>query len=421
MTEFTVQGVPASQIAAEFGTPYYVYDSEVIRQGYHRLRDQLHPRVDILFSLKANPNVSVCAYLRSLGAGAEVSSRAELMTALRAGVDPRDVIFLGPGKTVEDLTACLQAGIYAVVCESLAELELLDELAAERGESQVGALIRVNPDFHTKGSGLAMGGKPRQFGIDADAVRAAAPVVQALRAVRVLGFQAYMGTRFLNHSDVAHNTAQILAMTEDLAERLDIELHAVDFGGGLGVAYFDNEKELDVEALATALAEVLEPFAARHPRTRLIMELGRYLTAMCGTYVARALYVKDSLEERFVVTDGGTNHHMAAVGIGSFVKRNFPIRLLSRYDEEPVGSYTITGPLCTPNDVIGKKVALPDVEAGDLIGVERSGAYGPTASPVLFLSHGYPAEVFVRDGVAHLVAERDTPEDLLRRQRLVVD
>jgi diaminopimelate decarboxylase len=123
--------------------------------------------------------------------------------------------------------------------------------------------------------------------------------------------------------------------------------------------------------------------------------------------------------ERFVVADGGTHHHMAAVGIGSFVKRNFPIRSLTRYLDEPSGEYTLTGPLCTPNDVIGKKVALPLVEAGDLIGVERSGAYGPSASPGLFLSHGYPAEVMVHQGRAHLVRRRDTPEDLLDRQHLI--
>lgn len=135
--------------------------------------------------------------------------------------------------------------------------------------------------------------------------------------------------------------------------------------------------------------------------------------------MVRALYVKESLGERFVVADGGTNHHMAAVGVGSFVKRNFPIRSLTRYRDEPSDTYTVTGPLCTPNDVIGKKVALPPVEAGDLLGVERSGAYGPTASPGLFLSHGFPAEVLVHNGAAHLVRERDRREEILAKQHLV--
>ena len=111
--------------------------------------------------------------------------------------------------------------------------------------------------------------------------------------------------------------------------------------------------------------------------------------------------------------------NMAAVGVGSFVKRNFPIRSLTRYADEPAGKYTVTGPLCTPNDVIGKKVIMPPVEPGDLIGVERSGAYGPSASPGLFLSHGFPAEVMVHQGTTHLIRERDRKDEILAKQRLV--
>ncbi|WP_170184892.1 hypothetical protein [Saccharothrix texasensis] len=110
---------------------------------------------------------------------------------------------------------------------------------------------------------------------------------------------------------------------------------------------------------------------------------------------------------------------MAAVDVGNFVKRNFPIRSPTRYHEAPAAEHTVTGPLCTPNDVIGKRVALLPVEAGALLGVQHSGAYGPTASPGLFLSHGHPAEVLVHDGRTRLVRERDTPEGLLAKQRVL--
>jgi diaminopimelate decarboxylase len=149
------------------------------------------------------------------------------------------------------------------------------------------------------------------------------------------------------------------------------------------------------------------------------MELGRYLTGWSGIYMVTARYVKRSRGESFIVADGGTNHHLAAVGIGSFVKRNFPVRCLSRVGEPTARRYTITGPLCTPGDVIASAAELPEITPGDLLGVERSGAYGPTASPGLFLSHGHPAEVLVLDGEAHLVRRRDTVEDLLSTQRLV--
>ncbi|MBA8823983.1 diaminopimelate decarboxylase [Saccharopolyspora lacisalsi] len=419
MHETRVQGNSISEIADEFGTPLFVYDTDILRETYQDLRDRLPKQLDIFFSLKANPNISVCAFLGALGAGAEVSSQAELVTALRAGVRPENVIFLGPGKDSDDLNACLDAGIHAVVCESLDELRLLDELVTRRGGSDCRAVMRVNPSFSTKGSGLAMGGKPRQFGVDEDVVAESKRFVADLRHIRVIGIHAYMGTRFLYHDDVVHNTGRILDTAERLADQLGIPLEIVDVGGGLGVAYFDNEDELDLDALGARLREVILPFAERHPRCRLVTELGRYLTAAAGTYVVRARYVKESMGESFVVADGGTNHHMAAVGIGSFVKRNFPIHHLTRPDEPPLQRYSVTGPLCTPNDIVAKKVALPRVEPGDLIGVQRSGAYGPTASPGLFLSQGFPAEVLVHRGRALLVRERDTTQDLLAKQHLV--
>ncbi|GGZ46597.1 diaminopimelate decarboxylase [Streptomyces inusitatus] len=417
--ELHVQGVPVSRLAERYGTPLFVYDAEELHSVHHRLRELLHPAVDIFFSLKANPNISICAYLNSLGAGAELSSAVELLTARRAGVDPADMIFLGPGKTREELRACLDAGISAIVCESLAELRVLDGLAEETGRTGVPVLLRINPDFAGRGTGLTMGGKPRQFGIDAETLRGARTELAALRRIRVTGFHAYMGTRFLDPAHIVANTRQILDLAEELSRTLGIPLETVDIGGGLGVAYFDNEKDFDLGELTGGLNAAVEPFVRAHPGCRLITELGRYLTATAGRYVTRALYVKESMGETFVVADGGTNHIMPAVGIGGFVKRNFPIRSLSRYDAEPTHAYTVTGPLCTPSDVIAKRVALPAVEPGDLIGVERAGAYGPSASPGHFLSHGFPAEVLVHRGVPHLVRERDTAEDLLARQRLV--
>ncbi len=412
-----VQGHPISELADRFGTPMYLYDGDVLRDTYRRLRDLLDPRIRIMYSAKANPNLSVCAVFRSLGAGLEVSSLAELVTARRAGVDPDHIIFVGPGKSTEELMACCDNGIHAIVCESLEELSALD---AMRLPTRPRAMIRVNPSFSGKGSRLAMGGKPRQFGVDQEQLRGAGEMLRALRHVQVTGLHAYLGTRILDAADVVSNTQGVLDAARDLSAELGMAWQTVDIGGGLGVPYFDNEKDLDLIETAHGINEAVSDFLSHSPDTRVLIELGRYLAAWAGTYVVRVRYVKQSRGEWFAVTDGGTHHHMAAVGIGSFVKRNFPISSLTRADEPADRVYTVVGPLCTPNDVIAKQVTLPEVRPGDLLGVEKSGAYGPSASPGLFLSHGYPAEVLVLDGQAHLVRDRDTVEDLLRPQRLVV-
>jgi diaminopimelate decarboxylase len=412
-----VQGIAMSDLAEAYGTPLYVYDGDVLRSQYQGLRDRLSPDVEIFYSLKANPNAAVCAELHRLGAGAEVSSLAELATAGRAGVPAAQTIFLGPGKSAEELAACLNGGVALIICESFGELDMLDALARERGvRPQV--LLRVNPAFSVKGSRLTMGGKPRQFGIDEDQLLADPALLSRWPSLAVTGIQAYLGTRILDEAVVTANTERILDLAERVSTRLGFALEIVDIGGGLGVAYFDGERDLDVAELTAQLNPVIAGFRARHRDTRILMELGRYLTAPAGTYVVRVRYVKDSMGERFAIADGGTNHHMAAVGIGSFVKRNFPVALVNRTDEPATEAWNITGPLCTPGDTLIKGALLPSMRPGDLVGVARSGAYGPSASPVLFLSHGYPAEVLVLQGRAHLVRDRDTVADLLAKQHL---
>ncbi|WNV84480.1 type III PLP-dependent enzyme [Umezawaea sp. Da 62-37] len=415
--EFEVQGIPIREIAEEFGTPLYLYDGDELASRVHGLKEHMHPRLEFFFSLKSNPNIGVCSVLHGAGARVECSSMAELLTVRRAGVAPENIIFLGPGKSAREIAACLDEGIYTIICESFGELAVIDELARQRGIAAPVAL-RVNPSFAVKGSGLTMGGKPRQFGIDETQVFDNADLAQRHPNVRLMGVQVYMGTRILSEEAIAENTERIFELANRVSDVLGFPLDMVDIGGGLGVAYFEGERDLDLPLLAARVNPIIAEFADAHPETRLVMELGRYLTATSGTYVVRVAYVKESMGEKFAVADGGTNHHMAAVGIGSFVKRNFPMRVLNRIDEPADESWHVTGPLCTPNDTLGKKIALPPVRPGDLVGVLRSGAYGPTASPVLFLSHGYPAEVLVLNGRAHLVRERDTTEDLLRHQHL---
>ncbi|MQY14768.1 L-glutamyl-[BtrI acyl-carrier protein] decarboxylase [Streptomyces sp. RB5] len=410
-----IQGLALSELAEEYGTPLYLYDGDRLRDQYRGLRDRLHPAIRIFYSLKANPNLAITQSLLELGAGLELSSMAELATAQRAGATGDSLLFLGPGKSRDEIAAVLKTGA-RLIAESLPELDLIDEEARHQGVTAE-VLLRVNPAFELKGGGLTMGGKPRQFGIDEETLLALDPAALRYGNLRVRGVQAYMGTRILDESAIVQNTRGIFDLAIRLSVKLGFELATVDVGGGLGVAYHSKERDLDVATLTDGLNPVIDEFHTAHPDTRLVMELGRFLAAPAGVYVTRVRYTKESRGDRFAICDGGTNHHMAAVGIGSPFRRNFPMYRVGSTAGDETAAWNVTGPLCTPNDTLAKAVDLPaGLTAGDLIGVTRSGAYGPTASPVLFLSHGYPAEVLVRDGRAHLVRRRDTVDDLLDRQ-----
>lgn len=402
-------------LADKYGTPIFVYDQDMLSDRAADLHDMSGGHLETFFSLKSNPNVSIVAALRQAGVRAEVCSLAELRTAQLAGHTANDIIFLGPGKTEDELRACVDAAIYAVVVESFDELARLDAIARSAGRVQ-DVMLRVNPELSISGSRLSMAGKPRQFGIDELQLREESCLPQ-YSSVRVIGIQAYLGTRILDAEVVLTHTRYILAMAEELANRHGFALDAVDIGGGLGVPYFEGEEPIDLVALRGPMTELLDSFHERHPQTRLILEAGRFLVAESGHYLTRVVSTKVSKGRFFAVCDGGTNHHMAAVGIGSFVKRNFPLRSCS---DGPQETWTLTGPLCTPNDTIGSKVALSGVAVGTVVVVDQSGAYGPTASPGRFLSHGYPAEVLLVDGQAQLIRHRETVEDVLSGQVLVI-
>ncbi|NMH73539.1 type III PLP-dependent enzyme [Bacillus sp. RO2] len=415
--DFQMQGISVKDVAKEYGTPFYWYDSEVLKTTYNDLKTYMPEEIELFYSLKANPNITIYNYLKSLGAKAEVSSLAELKTVLLSGTNPADIIFLGPGKSEEEIKCCIENSIYAIVCESIQELQLINDISIEFNK-KTSVALRINPSFITKGSKLTMGGKPRQFGIDEEFILSDSNSFKGLSNIDIIGIHVYMGTRILEHSEIYQNTVNILQLSQLISSKLGFNLQFVDIGGGLGVPYFEKEKELDLPKLGETLHTVIKEFKNKFPYTRIFMELGRYLVAKSGIFVSKVRYLKESRGELFAITDGGTNCHMAAVGISSFVKRNFPMKNLCNLDGVDKHLYNVAGPLCTPNDLVGKLVELPTVSVGDFIGVFNSGAYGPSASPVLFLSHGYPAEILMHNSKSYLIRNRDNANDILGKQTL---
>jgi diaminopimelate decarboxylase len=402
-------------LADAVGTPFYCYNAETLRARVRRVRDAF-PHADLFYSLKANPNLSVVRTLCEAGAKAEICSLGELEIALAAGVAAENIIFVGPAKGIPELTRAVRVGIRAVVAESLSELHLLDEIAASHGACQAVAL-RINPAFHTSGARLAMSGRATQFGIDSEILDAALDSLARLSHLRLHGLHVYMGTRILDHTAIAENTRRILELADAVARQTGKALDFVDVGGGFGVPYFEKEQELDLDALARDLAPELAARQRQQPQTRIAFELGRYLTAPAGVFVTRVRAVKETKGKRFAICDGGSNCNSAAAGLGSAFRKNLPITAVGK--AKPNGATTLwilTGPLCTPTDIIGQDVALPELLPGDLIVIDQSGAYGPSASPVHFLGFGHPAEIMVDGAKTLIVRQADSIEHSLKMQ-----
>lgn len=261
--------------------------------------------------------------------------------------------------------------------------------------------IRVNPSKAAQGGAMRMGGKPAAFGFDEEIL---ADVVATLRQhdhLNLSGIHLFAGTQILDADVLLTQWRHGLNVAQSVADQFGISVETIDLGGGLGVPYHQGDGSLDLERLASGVKELVsfKNQSTELAGARVMVEPGRFLTASGGLYVMEVLASKLSRGQRFLICNGGMHHHLAASGnLGQVFKKDYPMVAASRMDASALGSATICGPLCTPLDTLGRTTEMPDLQAGDLIAVMQSGAYGLTASPVGFLSHPLPAEVLVMDG-----------------------
>jgi diaminopimelate decarboxylase len=416
--ELCVGDLRITELVAKYGEPMYVYDLDLVEKQYETLRAALPAQVEICYSMKANPNVSMVAFLSSLTQAVEVSSLRELYVALRAGYTSTQIIFVGPSKSEEELKEAIEQQILFLVSESVQEIEVIDRLARKCGRV-VDIGLRINPALDLLGDGLKMGGTSCQFGVDEEMVEALLRKIATLKNVQIIGIHVYMGTQILSHEAVWRNTRYVLDMGKRLRDKTGIELRLVDFGGGIGVPYFNGENDFDIQKFGEAFKSFFDAYYPGMNSTRYVMEGGRYLVAESGIYVCRVRNVKVSRGQQYVLVSGGLHHNHTTFSSNTLTPRHSLVEVLNKMNMPKSEEANICGVLCTPNDVLGKSVKVPTVEHGDLIGILKAGAYGPTASILDFLSHAHPVEVMVYKGKDYLIRKPSPPAEILRDQVLV--
>jgi diaminopimelate decarboxylase len=403
--ELAIGGIPVTKLAGEYGTPLFVYDRAVLDLKLDALRAALPSRFTIFYSMKANPNAAIVKYFLSRGCGIEIASSGELQQALRAGCAPERILFAGPSKTEAELELAISLGIGEIHLESLVEARRVGDISRRIGV-RTRVAIRVNPAGEAQGGAMRMGGRPAPFGVDEEILDEAVDAVLSEKALDLQGIHLFTGTQILDATVLAEQYRHGLGVARRVACKLGHPLHSIDLGGGLGIPYFAHENELNLVELRVLLGELCmsienDPSFAG---TRFIVEPGRFLVGEAGIYIARINDIKVSRGKKFLLLDGGMNHHLAASGnLGQTIKRNYPIAILNRMDAPAGETVDIAGPLCTPLDTLARAATLPKAEIGDLVGIFQSGAYGLTASPVDFLSHPFPPELLVYSGQLQLI------------------
>ena len=391
--ELTVGGEKLSAIATRVGTPFYVYDRAVMVAQVQLLRRVFPPEVELHYAMKANPMPEVVRYMAGLVDGLDVASGRELTVALASSAKRSDISFAGPGKSVAEIAQAIDAGIVLNI-ESPRELREIVAHARATGQRPQVA-IRINPDFELKASGMKMGGGPKQFGVDAEAVPAMLREMASL-PVQFIGFHIFSGSQNLKAEAIIEAQQKAVALAEQLAADVPAPVKMLNVGGGLGIPYFPGERRLDPAPIGANLAALVTRIQGSLPEARLIVELGRYFVGEAGIYVCSVRDRKISRGQVFLVTDGGLHHHLSASGnFGQVIRKNYPVLIGNQVVGRDREVASVVGPLCTPLDLLADRMEMARAAEGDLVAVFMSGAYGYSASPLGFLSHSEPAEVLL--------------------------
>ena len=401
--ELHCEEVSLARIAAEVGTPAYVYSTATLRRHARVFKSALEG-VDALccYAVKAAGNLALLSIFREEGYGFDIVSGGELARALRAGADPKTIVFSGVGKRRDELEAALQAGILQFNCESEEELEQLSQVSVGL-HLRAPVAIRVNPDVDAKTHPyIATALKSSKFGIPASRARAAYRIAARLPGLDVIGVACHIGSQISEVKPFVQAAGKVRALFEQLRKD-GHRLRHLDMGGGLGVPYGSGKAPAAPDVYGKALARVLAGIDAR-----VLLEPGRLLVANAGVLLTQVLLQKRGAgARRFAVVDAGMNDLLRPALYQAFHQ-------VDTVGKPRKGSQVVdlVGPVCESADVLAKRRRLPMLATGDLLVLRTAGAYGMSMAS-RYNSRPLPPEVLVDGAGYRVVRRRETVEDLV--------
>lgn len=402
------EGVALPALAAQFGTPLYVYSRATLERHWHAFDNAVagHPHL-ICYAVKANSTLALLNLLARLGSGFDIVSRGELERVLAAGGSPDKVVFSGVAKSRSDIERALEVGIRCFNVESEAELQRLNQIAGERG-CRAPVSLRVNPDVDAKTHPyISTGLKENKFGISHQDARCIYRIARDLPHLQVVGIDCHIGSQLTELAPFLDALDRLLLLIDALAED-GIHLRHVDVGGGLGVRYDSETPPQPAEYAAALLAKL-----AGRPELELVFEPGRAIVANAGVMLTRVEYLKASTDRNFAIVDAGMNDLLRPALYQAWMQILPTDRALVR----PSACYDVVGPVCETSDFLGKQRELA-IAQGDLLVVRSAGAYGFSMSSN-YNSRPRAAEVLVDGTEFHLIRERETLSDLWRGEHLL--
>jgi len=399
--QYTVSGINLSEIANEFGAPVYLYDGNKIIEQYNRLINAFKPlNIKVKYACKALNNSSILKLLKQHGSGLDTVSINEVLLGLRAGFDPKDIIFTPNCVSIEEIQEAVKLGVHI----NIDNISILEQFGHLYGNT-VPCCIRINPHILAGGNTkISTGHIDSKFGISVYQLRHVARVVKSSN-IRVNGLHMHTGSDILD-AGVFLQGAEILFD----AARDFLELEFLDFGSGFKVGYKEDDITTDIEELAGALSQRFQEFCKEYGKDlELWFEPGKFLVSEAGYFLVKVNVLKQTTATVFVGVDSGMNHLIRPILYDSY---HSIINLSNPEGKQRI--YTVVGYICE-TDTFGWDRKLSEVHEGDMLCFKNAGAYGFTMSSN-YNARFKPAEVLIWNNQAHLIRKRETFEDLLQNE-----
>ncbi len=404
--ELHCEAVKVSDVAEQIGTPFYLYSHHSLVDHFTKIKKAFAP-VDpiICFAMKANGNMAVVKTLLNEGAGLDIVSKGELEKALTLGADPKKIVFASVGKTAEEISQAIRAGILFLNVESVPELEEINRISQKLNQKARVAL-RINPDVEAPThSFIKTGTLEKKFGIDLRSARRLFKSRSRFPFVTINGLHIHIGSQITESQPFIRAMKKVIEFLQALRKD-NIRLEYLDMGGGMGIIYKD-EKPQTAQEFANRILPYLE-----QTQLKIVMEPGRFIVGNAGIFVTKVLYIKDNGFKKFVIVDGGMND-LIRPSLYHAYHEIVPVKKT----KSPSMKADIVGPVCESGDFFAKDRRIPRVKKDDLLAVMSAGAYGYVMASNYNMRPRVP-EVLVKGDRFEVVKERETFADLIRGERI---
>ena len=396
----SVEKIKVQDVAKKFGTPVYCYSYKQLKENINNFKKNFKSFSPLIcFAIKSNTNVSLIREIRKFGLGADVVSKGELMIALKAGIDPKKIVFSGVGKTFDEINYAVDKKILLINAESKSEINEIERIAKSK-KKIVNVGIRLNPNIDAKTlKQISTGKKENKFGVDEKTFFELVNYSKLSKNINLRCLSVHIGSQILNHKPYE----KMLKIVDKIIKKSNYEFEFIDLGGGMGISYEKNSKKLNYQKYNIAIKKFL-----RKNKSKIIFEPGRSIVGNIGSLISKVIYIKENNKKDFIILDSAMNDFMRPVLYGAN-HRTLPA---TKTNQKSKKIYEFVGPICESTDKFTTIKKFQKLKEKDLVVMCDVGAYG------MSLSSNYnvrpkPAEVLIKGSKINVIKKRQKLEDLI--------